>query len=876
MKNIKEMTLEEKIGQLFWVGFHGYQLSDNLRHLIDKYKIGNVILFARNVKDIHQLFILNQDIHNYVMGVTGIMPLISIDQEGGMVTRITEGATFPPGNMTIGTAKVKDSYEIGRVVGEELRALGINVNLAPSLDVNNNPYNPVIGVRSYSDNPEVVAKYGLNYIRGLQENGVIATAKHFPGHGDTVSDSHKSLPIINHNKERLDSVELLPFKKVLNEVEAIMSAHCFFDAYEKDNIPATLSKNVITGLLRKELGYKGLIISDCMEMKAIDDTFTTPVGCVMGLMAGLDQVMISATYEKQVASIEAVYKAYSEGKLTIEEIDKKVERILKVKEKSYKLMSKYFYNQDYFDARNIIDNEEHKKLANRITDNSLTLYQGSNIDYKYLYNKETLVIATEPFVTTIAEDVFSPRSITSAIISNGIDVVVEKINVYLKDEEINSLIDKAKKYKQVIIFTYNALFVESQVRLINRINVINNNLYVVSMRNPYDIKKFRNVKNYLCLYEYTPNSVSTVVKWLKHEIVPFGVCPVKLTEDIVTGASVYVGLDDYPLIENIKYLHLLKDNGITNIFMSGHMPERNSKFNDELNAIITEANELGIKVTLDVSKEAYLNLDVNNLYGLRLDWGFTEEDILNIYKEGKYHIELNGSTINRRLLDYLQFNGVDFNNISISHNFYPKKYTGLDEELVIKKNRLFHEYGLKVYIFIPSNNMHRPPLYEGLPTLEVHRDLNIYSVLSTVKYLEADGVFFGDSFASAEELKFLVNYNFDIITIPIVVSSNLLVSEKEALNGIHDVRIDSPIYFTRSGRKVTDILPHDTIDRLKFDVTIDNIKFGRYQGEVNIMRENLPSDERVNVIGKAVINDLVLKALQNGKRFKFVIIGEYD
>ena len=192
MKSISQMTLKEKIGQLVIVGFDGYEVNDELRDLVKTYKAGNIVLFTRNIKSIEQLYKLNKDLHELVLQETGVMPLISIDQEGGMVTRIMDGATFCPGNMTLATSDVENAYKIGKIMGEELRALGVNYNLAPSLDINNNPNNPVIGVRSYSDDPVKVAKYGKNYINGLQSKGIIATAKHFPGHGDTNVDSHKS------------------------------------------------------------------------------------------------------------------------------------------------------------------------------------------------------------------------------------------------------------------------------------------------------------------------------------------------------------------------------------------------------------------------------------------------------------------------------------------------------------------------------------------------------------------------------------------------------------------------------------------------------------------------------------------------------------
>lgn len=873
MKKINGMTIQEKIGQLVWVGFQGYEFNDNLKYLIDKYKVGNIVLFTRNIKDIKQLFALNKEIHEYITSKTDIMPFISIDQEGGMVTRIMDGATFCPGNMTLATSTASKSYEIGQIMGKELRALGINMNLAPSLDVNNNPINPVIGVRSYSDDPNVVSEYGKNYIRGLQEQGIIATSKHFPGHGDTDSDSHKSLPTVAHNKERLAKVELLPFIKNLNETKAIMSAHVFFPAYEKGNLPGTLSRNVITNLLKKELGYKGLVISDCMEMKAIDDNYTTPKGCLMGLKAGLDQVMVSATFEKQVASFEEIHRAYENGELTIEEIDEKVEKILKLKEESYPLMKEYFYDKSFEEVVSEIDNEKHKQVASSIVDNSLTLVKGKNLSLA----KKTLVIAAEPFATTIAEDELNVRSIASVIKEHKIEVDVEKIEVRISDEEIKRLVKKAKFYEQVLVCTYNANLFTKQADLVNALDNNENELFVLSTRSPYDIYRFEQIKNYLCLYEYTPNSVQTIAKYLKGDLEPKGKLPVNLQKKTKVGASLYVGLKEYPVEKNFAYLDLLKEEGIEEVFISAHIPEMNKNFLLELNKVCEYAQKNNIKVILDVSKKTFTELVLPKVYALRLDYGFTLDEIIEYYKKKEFVVELNASTISVPELLYLKKNGVCLSDVRISHNFYPKKYTGLSFEDVIKKNKEYHNLGMSVTIYIPSSNEHRPPMYEGLPTCEVHRNMNLYAILSTIKYLECDGFFFGDAYASREEIKLALNFDYDICIIPIEVSSTISVYEKEILQRMHANRRDENPYFIRSSCKsFDDILPNNTIKREKYMVTIDNVKFGRYQGEVCIIKEDLEADERVNVVGKAHITDEVLKAIKGGKKFKFIIVQEFD
>lgn len=872
--NVNDLTINHKLGQLMWAGFDGYELTQELKDLIKEYKIGNIILFTRNIKDIKQLYKLDKEIHEFIIKETGIMPFISIDQEGGMVTRIMDGATFCPGNMTLATATPEDAKKIGVIMGEELRSLGINYNLAPDVDVNNNPNNPVIGVRSYSDNPDVVARFGASFIEGLQSTGVIATAKHFPGHGDTNTDSHKALGCINHPLSRLEEVELVPFKKVSGKVKSIMTGHILFPALEPDGVPATLSHRIVTGILRDQIGYDGIITSDCMEMKAIDDHYTTERGCVMGLQAGLDLVMVSHTYEKQVKAIKLIHEAYNNNELSIEDINKKVERILKVKEESFDLMDKYFYQKNFDEVIDTIDNKEHKALAQNIVDNSLTLVKGENLKQ----GKKTLVIATEPFATTIAEDKLSSRSIGDAIKKANLPVDVEKITVSIDEEKIQELVKKAENYEQVLVCTYNANMFTNQADLVNALDKLNNDLFVLSTRSPYDLFRFKQIKNYLCLYEYSPNSVNTIRKYIEGEVRPTGKLPVNLSRQVNVGASIYVGLDDYKIDDNLKYLDILKENNIENVFISCHMKEANPNFYQELIQVCDKADLLGIKVSLDINK--YLLDDgfiLPKAYALRLDYGFSLNDIERIYKEGKYVVELNASTISIDSLYKLKEHGVDLTRVRISHNFYPKKYTGLGVNDMINKNRAFHELGMNVMAYIPSSNMKRMPLYEGLPSLELHRDMNIYSILDTIRYLGIDEVFFGDSFASSEELKLVKKFNYDEMVIPILIKSDLSTCEKELLRKVHINRIDENDYFIRSStRSKEDILPKYIEKRNKFSVTIDNVKFLRYQGEVGIMKLDLDLDERVNVVGVALINDLVIKAFKPNQKFRFVIVGEIE
>lgn len=349
------------------------------------------------------------------------------------------------------------------------------------------------------------------------------------------------------------------------------------------------------------------------------------------------------------------------------------------------------------------------------------------------------------------------------------------------------------------------------------------------------------------------------------------------------GASIYVGLKEYPLEKNLEYLNILKETGIEYVFISAHIPEMSPSFKEELMVVCNKALELGIKVCLDVGKSTLSTISLPKVYALRLDYGFSVDEIIKMYNKQINNdgpiVELNASTIKYNDLLFLKDKGVNLSKIRISHNFYPKKWTGLSAADVIQKNKLYHNLGMNVMIYIPSSNMHRPPMYEGLPTVEVHRNLNIYAILSTLQYLGADEVFFGDAYASVSELEIAKKFNYNEAIIPIVVDSNISIDEKELLKKVHTNRRDANEYFIRSSTRNNgrDILPLNTTDRKKYDVTIDNVKFGRYQGEVCIMMTDLEKDDRVNVVGKALINDLVFEAIKyDNRKFRFVIVGEYD
>ena len=293
------MDLREQIGQRLVTGFPGTELTEDFRRMVREYKISNVILFRENITDCAQLKQLCGEIQALVRRETGHGAFITADQEGGLVTRLPGDAVNVPGAMAIAaTGDPENAYRAGLLTGRELRALGVNFDLAPSVDVNSNPENPVIGARSYGDTPQEVSRYANRMIRGLLDGGVLCSAKHFPGHGDTDTDSHLALPCVDKSMEELERTELLPFREAVRAgVPAVMTTHILFPQLEPEHLPATMSRRIMTGLLREQMGFDGLIVSDCMEMRAIKDHFGTVNGVVAAMQPEPGREEIAALVE---------------------------------------------------------------------------------------------------------------------------------------------------------------------------------------------------------------------------------------------------------------------------------------------------------------------------------------------------------------------------------------------------------------------------------------------------------------------------------------------------------------------------------------------------------------------------------------------------
>ena len=360
-EQINNMSIEEKIGQMLIVTDSSTIADEDLLKNLETIKPGGFILFSDNIESYEQTTKLIDDINS-----TADIPMfISIDQEGGRVARIKKlsdtEVTIIPSMYKLGLTKDEElAYEVGKVVGEELRALNINMDFAPVLDIYSNPENTVIGDRAFGSTAELVSNMALSFSQGLESTGVISVYKHFPGHGDTYEDSHNTLPIITKTKEELMELELIPFKDAIeNGADVIMVGHLAIPSITGNSKPASLSKEVITELLKKELGFNGIVITDALNMGALTKQYTEEEIYINAINAGID-ILLMPEFDNE--TIEIILKEVEEGIIKVEEINDSVEKILELKYN--KLFQENKYTKDYLGSL------EHQEIISKIDKNN--------------------------------------------------------------------------------------------------------------------------------------------------------------------------------------------------------------------------------------------------------------------------------------------------------------------------------------------------------------------------------------------------------------------------------------------------------------------------------------------------------------------------
>jgi beta-N-acetylhexosaminidase len=502
------MTLEQKIGQLMVVGWQNDRVED-IVELIKQYHFGNVILFTRNIKNEKQLKELTTAIQEAAITYNGVPAFIAIDQEGGNVRRIYQGVSNIPGHMAIGAAspnRPTAASEIGKILGEELKSLGVNFLLAPIADINTNPQNPIIAIRSFSDDPQLVASLTKQMSKAIQKENVVATYKHFIGHGDVQIDSHLDLPYVNKSAEELKKVELVPYATGYFP-DAIMTAHILYKNLD-DKFPASISNKIINDLLRKDLGFEGLVISDCFEMEALSRAFSLEGASTFAISASTDLIIVSHTLGKQLIVRNAILEAVRNGKITQEVINVALKRIFKFKEK---------YCQP---SKGNINFEHNQQIASEVSLSSITVAYGT----PFQIDNDTVVVGVTNYLHSPAEDAQVEVIDVAKMIGEYFNIRYYSIdNKRFNVNEVQSL---TKGKKVILALSDSHLTLVQKVLYANLIQS-NTRVLLISLRTPYDVLGQTKPECHICIYEYTKLSMQSLMKVLSGEKA-YGQLPVKI------------------------------------------------------------------------------------------------------------------------------------------------------------------------------------------------------------------------------------------------------------------------------------------------------------------------------------------------------------
>lgn len=497
------MTLSDLIGQRFLLDFSGPEVTPEVERLTRDGRIGGVILFAKNIRSASQVRGLTADLQRIAFAA-GLPPLfISIDQEGGMVNRLTEGVTVFPGAMAIAAAgRTEDAAAAGWMTALELRALGINVNHAPVLDVNTDVSNPIIGVRAFGDDPDEVARFGAAYVAAAQGAGILATPKHFPGHGATPVDSHLDLPRVNKDPASLRSEDIGPFAGAFAAgADGLVTAHIVYPEIDPD-LPATLSPAVVTRLLREELGFGGVVFTDSMDMQAISARWGRGPAAVMALAAGVDVIMACGPTEMQWTSIEAVRNAAEEGRLDSAALRHSVARIADMKAR-YAGTSR---------PTTTFEKETHEAAAQGIADRAVTLVRNE-------------------------ADRIPLRAERAAVLHVGSDAWVaapprfgEELTALLPGVTVASGVSDitGRPWDAVIVVSLSWRSSQGMDTIAALHREFGDRLVVVGAGNPYELLRFPDVPTYLAAYGPDPASMRAAAKVLAGRLEPKGRLPVAL------------------------------------------------------------------------------------------------------------------------------------------------------------------------------------------------------------------------------------------------------------------------------------------------------------------------------------------------------------
>jgi len=532
------MSLQDKVAQMVMVGFHGQSLatSPELAKMVGTYHVGGIVLLATNAHDPQQLSDLTTELQSLATSSGAGVPLfIAINHEGGIVVHITEGVTEFPGNMAVAaTGRPEYAYISAALTAQELRAMGINMNLAPVLDVNDNPLNPVIGTRSFGDSPASAAEYGRLAVRGSQDNGIIAVAKHFPGHGSVDIDSHRELPVLRASAGELAQRELVPFQAAIEEgVAGVMTAHISVPALDESGRPATLSPEILTGLLRQQMGYDGLILTDSLDMRGVSADRGQTQAAIEAVKAGADIVLSARPMKAHLAIIQALETAVQQGEIPVERVDQSVLRTLRVK-----------YAYGLFEppaAPNLgeVSSPEHQAMADEIALQAVTLLRDDDNRIPLPPPPARLLLVSPSQLPPAASG--DGTAFAELLRERGYEVteLVLDMNSHKRRNYVyTTAVAQASKHDAVVfgewalIKRYVNWDDRWQEELIGALHETGCALIVVAWYNPAAILRCPQVPAFLTAYGSTRAQVTAVVAVLTGEQAPMGHLPIALPEGV--------------------------------------------------------------------------------------------------------------------------------------------------------------------------------------------------------------------------------------------------------------------------------------------------------------------------------------------------------
>ncbi|GGQ65150.1 glycoside hydrolase family 3 protein [Streptomyces pilosus] len=539
---ISRMTLEEKVGQLFVMRVYGHSATDpdqadidaNLKEigvrtaaeLLAKYRVGGIIYFAwaHNTRAPHQIADLSNGIQKASLGLPrGLPVLISTDQEHGIVARVGEPATLFPGAMAVGAGGSRsDARGLGRIAGAELRATGIRQNYSPVADVNVNPANPVIGVRSFGSDPRAVAELVAAEVRGYESSRVASTAKHFPGHGDTVTDSHDALPYIHHTREQWEELDAPPFRAAIAAgIDSIMTAHIVVPALDGSEDPATLSRPILTGILREELGYDGVVVTDSLGMEGVRTKYGDERVPVLALQAGVDQLLNPPSLD---VAWNAVLDAVRSGELTEARLDESILRVLRLKARLGLFEDPYVSHEG---VDRTVGTRAHLAAADRIAERGITLLvnEGGLLPLSRRRQPKLLVAGADPASpsgttgppTGVLADALTELGFTATALSTG---------TAPSAATIAKAVAAARDADAVVVGTYNVGASSSQKTLVEQLSATGKPVVAVAIRNPYDVAHLPRVAACLASYSWTDVELRAAARVIAGRVNPRGTLPV--------------------------------------------------------------------------------------------------------------------------------------------------------------------------------------------------------------------------------------------------------------------------------------------------------------------------------------------------------------